>query len=111
MAGQVTGGDNPSQYYRVQFYMAETAYDEQGKPSSVTIKWVKSISCYDLYAEQIASEEGDDWQNFFTTEFTDKNWICPDVTDLSIGLNPYEKLNGTAFTMVVNECSVAKEID
>ena len=33
------------------------------------------------------------------------------MADLKIGLNPFEKLNGTALTMVVNECNLAKSID
>ena len=61
-----------------------------------------------MYAAEIASEGVDPSQNFFETEFTDTNWICPNLTNLTIGINPYEKLNGTAFSMVVNECSIAK---
>ena len=33
------------------------------------------------------------------------------MTDLSIGNDPYQKLSGTVFTMVVNKCELAKEVD
>ena len=33
------------------------------------------------------------------------------MTDLKVGLNPFERFNGTVFTMVVNECNLAKSID
>ena len=78
---------------------------------TTNITWIEPIRCNELYAEQIASEVGGSEDDFFTLEFKDVNWICPNLSNLTVGLNPYEKLNGTVFTMVVNECKLAKSID
>ena len=74
------------------------------------IKWVAPIRCNELYSAQIAEEatHPQTGQQFFTSEFSDTEWICPDTTDLRIGRNAFEYVAGAVFTMVVNECNIAQ---
>ena len=96
---------------RIQFYESARVLLSNGTQQIVN-NWIEPISCSELYADEIVSEaSGTRAFDFFTIEFSDPFWICPKLTDLRVGLNPYEKLNGTVFTMVVNECNLAKSID
>ena len=43
-------------------------------------------------------------------EFNDPAWICPNVTQIQLSNNPslVQSVSGLSFTMVVNECKIAK---
>mmetsp|Transcript_5941 Transcript_5941/g.8047 ORF Transcript_5941/g.8047 Transcript_5941/m.8047 type:complete len:144 (-) Transcript_5941:1034-1465(-) len=43
----------------------------------------------------------------------DKLWVCPDVDEILLWRNPFfdKNLDGIAFEMVVNDCSISAEIE
>lgn len=84
---------------RVSFYSASKQLG-----GSTQYKFFPAARCKDIYAAEISA--GND---FYTEEFGDGNWICPDVRQITIQNNPFIFDSGSNFNMVVNDCLVATE--
>ena len=79
---------------RIQFYMTDSSKQDSSAENvykdQLKVDWIKAVRCSDFYSEQIAAEVTKGGTDFFTYEFSDLDWICPDTTNLNIGPNPYE---------------------
>ena len=90
----------PEQLVRVQF---QQAYLEDG--GKVKYRYFPVIKCNQLYAREIEESE------FFKTEFSNDSWLCPNVSEIEIFNNPFLFEDGSNFVVVINDCTIATEID
>ena len=83
---------NVDDYLRIMFLSYEMT------DGTVVEKWYGSKPCNEIYQNE--------------TEVSDSKWICPDVDNIEVLNNPniYKKRNGNSFSLVVVECTTAKEI-
>ena len=70
--------------------------------------WVPSIRCQDLYNDTLMLTD-----ELVAEEFSNPNWICPDLKNITILNYPslYEQGDGQSFNMVINTCKDAKKIE
>ena len=81
---------------RIQFYTTER-YSQ----TNFTFKFLPAARCKDIYAEEIS------FVKFYEEEFSDPDWICPDLRQIDIFNNPFLFDKGQNFVMVVNDCPTA----
>ena len=74
----------------------------------MTQQWHSSVFC-DQFYEAPHIVNGVD----ISEEIASQDWICPDVTDITVLNNPtlYTSGSGIEFVMVVNDCETATSID
>lgn len=96
--------NNTEPYYRIQFY----SLVREGNTENLTQQWHSAVFCDQFYkAPHIVN--GVD----ISIELASQDWICPDVTDITVLNNPtlYTSGNGIEFVMIVNDCESATSID
>ena len=76
-------------------------YRTRRNENDFSFTFLPAARCSDIYAEEIETDE------FFRTEFSNPDWICPDLGQINIYNNPFLFDHGQNFIMVVNECPVA----
>ena len=90
----------------MQFYYTRSSSRESGHYEYI---WLPTKYCKDLYADQIAAGE-----QIFVDEFAqdwNNDWVCPDVSEISLFNDPQTFGTGQNIVMVVNYCDTAQEID
>ena len=94
---------DPEEFFRVQFYVIEMKDGVQDDG-----KWVPSKRCKDIYADTLMLTD-----DLVAEEFSNPNWICPDLEEITILNYPslYEQGDGLSFNMVINTCKEAVKIE
>ena len=80
---------------RVQFFATTNSPEEGLKTTFLPVGF-----CKDIYADRMD-------EAFFENEFSQGEWICPDISEITIFNNPFLFENGRNFVMVVNDCPTA----
>ena len=89
------------QYFRIQFYQFEMTNGSEFKTIWVNAAKCKDMAMYDHLEDQLNTSE------------EDVDYVCPDVESITLLNYPllYQNGNGTNFSMVVNNCTQAKQIE
>ena len=71
------------------------------------IQWHPAIRCNEFYKEYM------EYDRILASEFMQDDWICPNVSDISILNYPnlYNGGKGKSFNMIVNTCVEAARIN
>jgi len=96
------GSSDPETLARIQFFQTD-----RPDVDNFSFNFVKAARCKDVYADEIAADK----DSIFALEFSNPEWICPDVQSFEIYNNPFLFKTGRNFVMVVNDCNVAVQAD
>ena len=88
-------------YFRIQFYQLEMTNGSEFKAN-----WVNSAKCKEMAMYKHLEDE-------LITSEEKVDYVCPDVENITLLNYPplYQNGNGTSFSMVVNTCTQAKQIE
>lgn len=110
VSDSTTSENKISEIARVQFYAEyltpKSGFSDEYSPHHV---WFDSVECKSKYSNAMESDE------VMKTEFAGRGsgtWWCPDIDNFLIQNDPelYRYGPGVNLVMVVNECSVARQI-
>ena len=99
------------QVARIQYYWLENVEDESTEVITQKRTYVPAVKCNDFYSKFTDEDSSDhDWNMY---DELSNGWICPEISELELYGDPFfmSTRRGRSLIMIVNSCSVAKQID